>query len=119
MDGNGSTQRAGSRGASAAVLSSLRTAVRATAEWIDLQQWLLARALAAVAPRARGRLLDVGCGNKQFEHIFVPYVDEYLGIEQEATFTATAAHLSTSRPDYLYDGDRLPFPDGSFDTVLS
>jgi SAM-dependent methyltransferase len=44
---------------------------------------------------------------------------EYIGIEHEATFRATAAKLATSRPDFLYDGMRLPFEDGSFDTVLS
>src|SRR5205823_4250273 len=48
-----------------------------------------------------------------------PYVDEYLGIEHETTFERTAAKLARSRPDYLYEGDQLPFNQGSFDTVLS
>src|SRR5207253_2033321 len=77
------------------------------------------RALQVVAPQARGKLLDVGCGDKQFERIFRPYVDQYIGIEHEATFSATAANLGASRPDYVYNGNRLPFEDASFDTVLS
>lgn len=98
---------------------TLRRVARVTSDWVDLQWSLLVRALEAVAPRARGKLLDVGCGDKQFERIFRPYVAEYFGIEREATFNATAANLGFSRPDYLYNGDRLPFEDGSFDTVLS
>ena len=52
-------------------------------------------------------------------HKSLAHVDEYLGIEREGTFESTAANLARSRPDCLYEGDRLPFNDGSFDTVLS
>jgi SAM-dependent methyltransferase len=96
-----------------------RRAARAASDWVDLQWSLLIRALEAVAPRARGKALDVGCGDKPYERIFSPYVDQYVGIEHESTFNATAANLGTSRPDYTYDGTRLPFDDGSFDTVLN
>jgi SAM-dependent methyltransferase len=100
--------------------TGLRRAARTASDWVDLQWSLLVRALEAVAPRARGLLLDVGCGDKPYERIFLPYVDEYLGIEHEATFNATAAKADgSSRPDYLYDGNRLPFEDGAFDTVIS
>ena len=37
--------------------------------------------IAKAAPRARGRLLDVGCGDKPYEPTFRPYVTEYIGIE--------------------------------------
>ncbi|AUX20505.1 uncharacterized protein SOCEGT47_009770 [Sorangium cellulosum] len=70
------------------------------------------------SPRARGRLLDVGCGDKPYERLFRPHVREYLGVEHQATFGATAA-VSRGEADVLYDGARLPFPDASFDTVLS
>jgi len=100
-------------------LSLLRRAARTAFDWVDLQWSLLVRTLQSVAPRAHGRLLDVGCGDKSFEGIFRPHVDEYLGIEHEATFNATGASLRTSRPDYLYDGNQLPFEDGSFDTVIN
>ena len=98
---------------------TVRGALRATSDWVDLQWSLLYRALEAVASRAGGKLLDVGCGEKQFERIFRPHVDEYLGIEHETAFERTAAKLARSRPDYLYEGDQLPFNEGSFDTVLS
>src|SRR5262245_7989731 len=96
------------------MLSTVRRLARATSDWVDLQWSLLVRALEAVAPRACGKLLDVGCGDKQFERIFRPHVDAYFGIEHEATFSATAANRGASRPDYLYDGERLPFEDGLF-----
>jgi len=72
-----------------------------------------------VAPQAHGRLLDVGCGDKPYEHLFTPYVNEYLGIEHEASFNATSASHAKRGPDMLYDGRRLPFEDRSFDTVLN
>jgi len=99
--------------------SPLRRAALAALDWVDLQWSLLVRALQRLAPQAHGRLLDVGCGDKSFARIFHPYVDEYLGIEHEATFKETGASVGASRPDYLYDGNRLPFEDSSFDTVIN
>ncbi len=67
----------------------------------------------------KGRAPDVGCGDKPYEEIFRPFVTEYVGIEHEATFNATSAQNHRRKPDYYYDGGRLPFEDGSFDTVLN
>ena len=96
-----------------------RKLVRAASDWVDIQLALIVAALRDVAPQAHGRLLDVGCGNKPYESYFRPHVSEYLGIEHEATFAATAAGSQGTRPDLTYDGTRLPFEDASFDTVLS
>jgi SAM-dependent methyltransferase len=97
----------------------LGRAARATSDWIDLQWSLVIELLTRVAPQARGRLLDVGCGDKPYEHLFRPYVSEYIGIEHEASFNATTASHAARGPDFLYDGHRLPFEDRSFDTVLN
>lgn len=94
-------------------------AARAVTDWVDLQWSLVVELLARVAPQAHGRLLDVGCGDRPYEHLFTPYVTEYLGIEHEASFSATSASHAKRGPDMLYDGRRLPFEDRSFDTVLS
>ncbi|MEA2697841.1 MAG: hypothetical protein QOI66_2112 [Myxococcales bacterium] len=88
-------------------------------DWVDIQLSLVVRSLKRVAPQARGRLLDVGCGNRPYEAIFRPFVTEYVGIEHEDTFGATSAGTSGPAPDFTYNGKRLPFPDGTFDTVLN
>jgi SAM-dependent methyltransferase len=90
-----------------------------SSDFVDLQWGITIQSLVNIAPRARGRLLDVGCGDKPYEHIFRPFVSEYVGVEHEATFTATSAERNSKKPDYLYDGKRLPFEDRSFDTVLN
>ena len=97
----------------------VRRLARTASDWVDIQYSLIVASLREVAPQTSGRLLDVGCGNKPFESFFRPYVTEYLGIEHEATFNATAAGGQGTRPDLTYDGQRLPFPDASFDTVLN
>src|SRR5882672_1828564 len=99
--------------------SFVRKFLRMTSDWVDLQWSALVASLKEIAPRARGRLLDVGCGNKPYEDFFRPFVSEYLGIEHEATFELTSAGSGAKQPDMVYDGVRLPFPDRSFDTVLS
>ena len=79
----------------------------------------MSEALKSAAPNARGRLLDVGCGQRPFESLFLPYVTEYIGVEYEATFENTHAAKVGKAPDIYYDGLRLPFEDNSFDTVLN
>lgn len=60
-----------------------------------------------------GKLLDVGCGKKPYEHIF--QVEEYLGIDVEVS-----GHDHThSKIDVLYDGTSIPFCDSYFDYVFS
>jgi SAM-dependent methyltransferase len=104
---------------SALKLGAVRRTARRTADWVDLQYSLLLAQIAKAAPRARGRLLDVGCGDKPYEPTFRPYVTEYVGIEHESVFPTTNASAAERRPDLYYDGDRLPFEDRSFDTVIS
>jgi SAM-dependent methyltransferase len=99
--------------------------LRLSSDWVDLQLSLVLTALRRVAPQAKGRLLDVGCGDKPYQSIFQPYVSEYVGVEHRETFALTSAFGVEARapgergPDVLYSGDRLPFADGSFDTVLN
>jgi SAM-dependent methyltransferase len=99
-------------------LQPVARGARAASDWVDLQFAHVVDSLARLAPRARGKLLDVGCGDKPYEHLFTPYVREYIGIEHEGTFDATSAS-ARGKADLRYDGRRLPFPDESFDTVLS
>ena len=103
---------------SATIADTVRRALRRTADWIDIQWSLLDESLRAVAPAARGRLLDVGCGEKPFEASFLPHVASYVGVEHADTFAATAAG-QRARADVVYSGGTMPFRDGAFDTVLS
>ena len=65
------------------------------------------------APRLNGRLLDFGCGNKPYEHLF--NVDSYTGIDIE-----NVAHdHSNENVDVFYDGKRIPFDDNFFDSVFA
>jgi SAM-dependent methyltransferase len=124
MPVQGGAQPAGKR---SQLLAGAEVALRRTSDWVDLQLSLIVASLREVAPRAHGRLLDVGCGDKPYEPIFRPYVREYIGVEHRDTFELTSASADPGSdsgahkpgPDVLYSGDRLPFPDQSFDTVLS
>jgi SAM-dependent methyltransferase len=59
---------------------------------------------------ARGRLLDVGCGNRPYLETFRPSVSSYVGVDPDRL---------GSRPDVAALADDLPFADRSFDTALS
>jgi SAM-dependent methyltransferase len=92
---------------------------RRMSDWVDLEGSFLTKTLTELAPRARGQLLDVGCGQKPYEHLFRPYVDAYVGVEFGETFTKTNSSVKTASPDIVYDGKTLPFENKSFDTILS
>jgi SAM-dependent methyltransferase len=59
---------------------------------------------------AKGRILDIGCGNKPYESLFKPPANEYLGCDVEQS--------SLNRVDVICDAASIPLADQSFDTVL-
>jgi len=71
---------------------------------------MLENSLRQCEPFVEGSLLDVGCGQRPYEKTFFARATKYLG----------ADYLSDrSRPDVVCSALDLPFPDCSFDTVVS
>jgi SAM-dependent methyltransferase len=101
------------------MIGPIRGLARAGADFVDIYLYRLTTALRHAAPRAHGKLLDVGCGEKRFEPLFTPFVESYTGVEHEAVFRSTHASTRARKPDVYYDGKTLPFDAGAFDTVLS
>jgi SAM-dependent methyltransferase len=66
--------------------------------------------LEAVAEYATGRLLDIGCGNKPYEHFF-PGVSTYTGTD--------IIQSSLNRVDILCEATSIPVARDQYDTVLS
>ena len=59
-----------------------------------------------------GRILDVGCGERIYEHIFPEA--EYIGIDIEVS----GRDLNQKLPNIYFDGINIPFEDGYFDFVV-
>lgn len=66
------------------------------------------RWLAGQAPRVRGRLLDLGCGNQPFAPWYAPLAAEVVAADAVPGPGVTVVDLAAP----------LPFPGASFDTVL-
>ena len=60
-----------------------------------------------------GKWLDVGCGLRPYEPYFPTGL--YVGVDIEVSGRIPAMKA----PDYYYDGRLLPFPDDSFEGVIS
>ena len=71
----------------------------------------LLRAVRALGPEIRGRVLDVGCGGRPYESVIGAH--EYVGLELD-----TPENRLRQKADVFYDGRRLPFDDASFDAVI-
>jgi len=59
----------------------------------------------------RGRVLDIGCGEKPYEPLFRGRYSAYIGIDLET--------VNRSRADVFGDSLHLPFKSSTFDTVFS
>jgi SAM-dependent methyltransferase len=78
-----------------------------------LNDWLLDRKAARFASVCHGDLLDVGCGDRRYESLLRRHVSSYVGLE----YPGTAARPELV--DVWGDAAQLPFPDMSFDTIVS
>lgn len=70
----------------------------------------------AEAFAAKGRIeavLDLGCGRRPYRNLYGRWADSSIGID------VGASPHGTSGVDVIYDGRRIPFPDGRFDVVLA
>lgn len=81
---------------------------------IDEPDYLIHRTLFAALQRAsvhaKGRLLDIGCGNKPYEKMFDGRISEYLGCDM--------AQASDKCADIICPATEIPLEDATIDTVL-
>lgn len=60
---------------------------------------------------ARGRLLDIGCGNKPYQEMLMPYIEEYFGCD--------IVQSTKNCVDVLSPANNIPLDSKTFDTVIS
>jgi SAM-dependent methyltransferase len=72
----------------------------------------LRKQIASLAPRVRGRTLDVGCGKQPYLELFTA-TTEYVGMELD-----TPENRASKRADTFYDGTTFPFDAQRFDAVI-
>ena len=64
-------------------------------------------------PKLGHRILDFGCGSKPYEELFAG--KDYVGVD-----IAVSGHSHVnSKIDFFYDGEKLDFPDNSFDSIFT
>lgn len=85
--------------------------------WRAGQQRRLQLILSGAQERIRGRVLENGCGVGMYVEKMAPQAGQIFGLEYDLE-RAVEAHR---RADNILGaaGERLPFPDNSFDVVLS
>lgn len=90
-----------------------------------LESLYLRRAVADLAPSARGWMLDIGVGERPYADVFAPHVERYVGVEYPAACNNLVPGIvdlieaEHGFIDVWCDGHALPFAEESFDTLLS
>ncbi|WP_188195199.1 class I SAM-dependent methyltransferase [Nonomuraea sp. SYSU D8015] len=81
------------------------------------------RVAAAARPRAGDQVLDVGCGTGYLSRILSPVVTpsgHVTGLDPSPSMIEYATRRAPANCTYVRgEGQTLPFPDGSFDLVVS
>lgn len=72
----------------------------------------------SLAGLARGRVLEVGCGTGQMLPLY-PHTVELFGLEPNPDLLARARRRAAQAALLQGSVEHLPFPDNSFDTVIS
>ena len=62
-------------------------------------------------PFITGKTLDIGCGQRPYEHLVAS--TQYIGLEID-----TPVARAIGKADVYYSGERFPFEDASFDSVM-
>lgn len=65
----------------------------------------------AILKYAKGRVIDIGCGNKPYENIFTEKTTEYIGCD--------IIQSNLQKVDILCEANKIPLADNSFETAFS
>lgn len=76
---------------------------------------LTGKFIEALKKNGKGKLLDVGCGRSPYKDNVLKYVESYTGVDHPKV---AKLYDSINKPDYYADASKLPFTNGSFDTVI-
>lgn len=71
----------------------------------------LYNAIQSFSSEVTGRILDVGCGDKPYQHLFNS--SEYIGLEIDSE-----GNRENKKADYFYDGYTFPFETDVFTAVV-
>ena len=76
--------------------------------------------LQGVSYYAKGKLLDVGCGDKPYRRVF-QHIEDYIGFDRPAGMDVERYNQKKRKNaiDVHAEADSFPFLDASFDTVLA
>lgn len=67
--------------------------------------------ISELSKNIRGKVLDIGCGQKPYESLFDNVT--YIGLELD-----TPENRKFKKADIYYDGKTMPFPDKYFDSIV-
>jgi SAM-dependent methyltransferase len=82
---------------------------------LDFQTLTIFKHLKPRLSSFKGKVLDVGCGNSPFKFLFNSNETQYQGID-----IANADSFDYKNPDIIvFDGENIPFPDSSFENLIS
>jgi len=73
----------------------------------------LAKNIGELAGKITGKTLDIGCGSKPYADLYKS--TEYIGLEIDSP----EARAKRGGADHFYDGETFPFPDETFDSVVT
>ncbi|MDR2337792.1 MAG: class I SAM-dependent methyltransferase [Deltaproteobacteria bacterium] len=82
--------------------------------FFDFQTLTIFRHLKAILPFYTGKVLDIGCGNSPFRFLIHPSQAEYLGVDIKAA--SNFGYQNQAKIEF--DGENLPFLDGSIENII-
>lgn len=64
-----------------------------------------------------GKVLDLGCGQKPYRETILGFssVESYVGLDIKSAIV----YDKNIKPDYYWDGKKIPFGDCTFDTIIA
>jgi ubiquinone/menaquinone biosynthesis C-methylase UbiE len=84
--------------------------------WFNIVSYDIHACIQDIAPQLHGRLLDIGCGQKQ--QVFFQYVREYIGLDHEDALKVNRT-TENAQVDVYGDAMDLPFGKNTFDSVCA